>query len=76
MLLIRAMIAAANADGEITPDERQMITGKLDQAGAGPDERAVLERELAEPALGRPDRRARSTTRRPPRRSTSPPASR
>ena len=49
MLLIRAMIAAANADGEITPDERQMITGKLDQAGAGPDERAVLERELESP---------------------------
>jgi uncharacterized membrane protein YebE (DUF533 family) len=49
MLLIRAMIAAANADGQITPDERQMITGKLDQAGAGPDERAVLERELQSP---------------------------
>jgi uncharacterized membrane protein YebE (DUF533 family) len=49
MLLIRAMIAAANADGEITPDERQMITGKLDQAGAGPEERAVLERELQNP---------------------------
>ena len=49
MLLIRAMIAAANADGEITPDERQQITGKLDQAGAGPEERAVLERELQNP---------------------------
>ena len=49
MLLIRAMIAAANADGEITPDERQRITSKLDQAGAGADERAVLERELENP---------------------------
>ena len=49
MLLIRAMIAAANADGEITPDERQRITTKLDQAGAGADERAVLERELGNP---------------------------
>ena len=49
ILLIRAMIAAANADGEITPDERQRITGKLDKAGAGPEERAVLERELASP---------------------------
>jgi uncharacterized membrane protein YebE (DUF533 family) len=49
MLLIRAMIAAANADGEITPDERQRITSKLDQAGAGTDERAVLERELQNP---------------------------
>jgi uncharacterized membrane protein YebE (DUF533 family) len=49
LLLIRAMIAAANADGEITPDERQRITSKLDQAGAGADERAVLERELQNP---------------------------
>lgn len=49
MLLIRAMIAAANADGEITSDERQRITRKLDQAGAGVDERAVLERELRAP---------------------------
>lgn len=49
MLLIRAMIAAANADGEITPDERQLITGKLDQAGAGPEERRVLEGELQNP---------------------------
>ena len=49
MLLIRAMITAANADGEITSDERQRITTKLDQAGAGADERAVLERELQNP---------------------------
>lgn len=49
MLLIRAMIAAANADGEITADERQRITKKLDQAGAGGDERAVLEHELQAP---------------------------
>jgi len=49
MLLIRAMIAAAHADGEITLDERQRITTKLDQAGAGADERAVLERELQNP---------------------------
>jgi uncharacterized membrane protein YebE (DUF533 family) len=43
------MIAAANADGEIAPDERDRITSRLDQAGAGPDERAVLERELLSP---------------------------
>jgi uncharacterized membrane protein YebE (DUF533 family) len=49
MLLIRAMIAAANADGKITPDERKRITTKLDQAGGGADERAVLERELQNP---------------------------
>lgn len=49
LLLIRAMIAAANADGEISPEERQQIAGKLVQAGAGADERAVLEQELANP---------------------------
>ena len=49
LLLIRAMIAAANADGEITPDERQRITSRLDQAGAGTEERAVLEQELQSP---------------------------
>ncbi|HEX5080161.1 MAG TPA: tellurite resistance TerB family protein [Geminicoccaceae bacterium] len=49
MLLIRAMIAAANADGQITADERQRIMGKLDQAGSGPEERNVLEAELQNP---------------------------
>ena len=49
MLLIRTMIAAANADGEITPDVRERITSKLDQAGAGAEERAVLARELENP---------------------------
>jgi uncharacterized membrane protein YebE (DUF533 family) len=49
LLLIRAMIAASNADGEITPEERQRILGKLDEAGAGPEERQVVERELANP---------------------------
>lgn len=49
MLLIRAMIAAANADGEIAPDERQRITSRLDRAGAGPEERSVIEAELGNP---------------------------
>ena len=49
LLLIRSMIAAANADGQITPEERQQIASKLLQAGAGPDERAVFERELNNP---------------------------
>ena len=49
LLLIRAMIAAANADGEISPGERQAILAKLDEAGAGPDERQVIEQELATP---------------------------
>jgi uncharacterized membrane protein YebE (DUF533 family) len=49
LLLIRSMIAAANADGQITPDERQQIASKLLQAGAGPDERKLFERELSNP---------------------------
>ena len=49
LLLIRAMIAAANADGVITPDERRVIVNKMDEAGAGPDEHRVLEQELANP---------------------------
>lgn len=49
LLLIRAMIAAANADGEISPDERQRILDRIDQAGAGPEEHRIIERELANP---------------------------
>ncbi|MDX1540387.1 MAG: tellurite resistance TerB family protein [Geminicoccaceae bacterium] len=49
LLLIRAMVAAANADGEISPDERQAIAGRLDQAGAGPEEKAVLQEEMQNP---------------------------
>ncbi|HYE48502.1 MAG TPA: tellurite resistance TerB family protein [Azospirillaceae bacterium] len=49
MLLIRAMVAAANADGVISPQERQAILSKLDAAGAGPEERRAVERELADP---------------------------
>lgn len=49
LLLIRAMITAANADGQITPDERQRVLSALDEAGAGPDERRVVEHELDNP---------------------------
>jgi uncharacterized membrane protein YebE (DUF533 family) len=49
LLLIRAMVAAANADGEISTDERQRITSTLTSAGAGQEERATLERELQQP---------------------------
>lgn len=49
LLLIRAMIAAANADGVISPDERSVIVSKMDEAGAGPDEHRLLEQELANP---------------------------
>lgn len=49
LLLIRAMIAAANADGEITAQERGRILSALDEAGAGPEERQIVEQELDRP---------------------------
>jgi uncharacterized membrane protein YebE (DUF533 family) len=49
LVLIRAMIAAANADGQITPEERQRIVAKIDEAGADPDDHRVIERELSNP---------------------------
>lgn len=49
LLLIRAMIAAANADGEISAAERQRVMSALDEAGGGPEERQIVERELSQP---------------------------
>ncbi|HEY0837592.1 MAG TPA: DUF533 domain-containing protein [Azospirillum sp.] len=49
LLLIRAMVAAAAADGVIDADERSRILGRAEDAGAGPEERRLLERELAAP---------------------------
>lgn len=49
LLLIRAMIAAANSDGHISPDERARITAKLTEAGADDDDRRVIEKELKDP---------------------------
>lgn len=49
LLLIRAMIAAANADGEISSEERARILAAADEAGAGPEEHSALERELERP---------------------------
>ncbi|MBK3799090.1 DUF533 domain-containing protein [Azospirillum brasilense] len=49
LLLIRAMIAAANADGEISPAERQRVMSALDEAGGGPEERRIVEQELSQP---------------------------
>jgi uncharacterized membrane protein YebE (DUF533 family) len=49
LLLIRAMIAAANADGQITPDERSRILQHLDKAGAGQEERRIVEQEIQSP---------------------------
>jgi uncharacterized membrane protein YebE (DUF533 family) len=48
-LLVRAMIAAANADLSIDADERARILTKLEEAGIGPAERAFVEREMNAP---------------------------
>lgn len=49
LLLIRAMIAAANADGQIDADEQRHIVAKLDEAGASEEERAFMDREMRDP---------------------------
>ncbi len=43
------MIAAAKADGEISPDELQRILSRLDQAGVTQEERAFVLAEIARP---------------------------
>ncbi|MBP2232874.1 uncharacterized membrane protein YebE (DUF533 family) [Azospirillum agricola] len=49
LLLIRAMIAAANADGRISPDEQRRILDSLDAAQAEPEDRRIVEAELRAP---------------------------
>jgi uncharacterized membrane protein YebE (DUF533 family) len=49
MLMIRAMITAAKADGEIDPQERQRILGRLDEAGADAEAQAFVRDEMARP---------------------------
>jgi uncharacterized membrane protein YebE (DUF533 family) len=48
-LVIRAMINAAKADGEIDQNERSRILGKLDEVGASDEERRFVEGELKKP---------------------------
>jgi uncharacterized membrane protein YebE (DUF533 family) len=49
LLLLRAMITAANADGEISAEERRRIMAQADKADATPQDRRTLERELDNP---------------------------
>ncbi|HUV14331.1 MAG TPA: DUF533 domain-containing protein [Acidobacteriota bacterium] len=49
VLLIRAMIAAANADGKIDGSEMGAIINYLEQAGMTGEERDFIEKELASP---------------------------
>lgn len=49
LLLIRAMITAAYADGALSMEERQRIVDAIDEAGGDAEDRAVMEREIANP---------------------------
>jgi uncharacterized membrane protein YebE (DUF533 family) len=50
VLLVRAMIAAANADGTIDQAERSRILGQLERLNLTPEERSFIVRELLAPA--------------------------
>jgi uncharacterized membrane protein YebE (DUF533 family) len=50
LLMARAMIAAAAADGIVDPQERQRILGKMQEAGLGADAAKFLDGDLAHPA--------------------------
>lgn len=47
--LVRAMVAAAKADGHVTDEERARISGQFQALGLGDEARATLEAELARP---------------------------
>ena len=48
-LMVRAMIQAAKADGQVDATEAARITSHIDQAGEGPEARAFVENELRLP---------------------------
>lgn len=49
LLLVRAMIAAANADGEIDFQEKAAIMGRLEEAGADFEEKEFVREQLEQP---------------------------
>ena len=49
LLLLRAMIAAAHADGTLDAMERDRILSRMQEAGFGEEERVFLEKELSSP---------------------------
>lgn len=49
VLLVQAMIAAAEADGLVDAEERQRILARADEAGLDPSTRLFLESQLAKP---------------------------
>ena len=48
-LLIRAMAAAAHADGGLDPQEHEILLQALASTGLGPDEQRALEQEIRYP---------------------------
>jgi uncharacterized membrane protein YebE (DUF533 family) len=50
VLLVRAMIAAAAADGQIDAEERGRIMARFEGTGISEEERQFLQRELDAPA--------------------------
>ncbi|HEV7415751.1 MAG TPA: tellurite resistance TerB family protein, partial [Tianweitania sediminis] len=49
LVLVRAMIAAARADGHIDEEERQRIAGRLSEAGVDREAEQFVKEELARP---------------------------
>ncbi len=49
LLLIRAMIAAANADGRISNEERRRILVAVDEAGGDAEDHRLIQLELMDP---------------------------
>jgi uncharacterized membrane protein YebE (DUF533 family) len=49
LALIRAMVAAARADGVVDPEERQRVIDNLNEAGATEEERRFIVAELDRP---------------------------
>jgi len=49
LVLVRAMISAARADGHIDDEERERISGRLRLAGIGAEEQSFMEAELKRP---------------------------
>lgn len=47
--LVRAMVAAAKADGEVTSAERERITAQMQQLGLGPETEHMIAAELDAP---------------------------
>jgi uncharacterized membrane protein YebE (DUF533 family) len=49
LLILKAMINAAKADGEIDDNELQRISGKLQAAGTDPEAQAFVQQEIRGP---------------------------